>query len=75
VLLNLGEWTNEWAYVGASQSDYQQFGQAQLEVYGEATAGWTYWNYKLERKDYLNWDFVRSYEQQYLLKPTNGWNP
>ena len=58
-----------------TQTAYQAFGQAQLNVYGEATAGWSYWNYKIDASDNVRWDFRRSYDQEYILKPDNGWNP
>lgn len=41
-----GEWTNEWEVKGASQDDYQKFGAAQLDVFGQATFGWAFWSYQ-----------------------------
>uniref|UniRef100_A0A0E0B9N0 Uncharacterized protein n=1 Tax=Oryza glumipatula TaxID=40148 RepID=A0A0E0B9N0_9ORYZ len=42
----VGEWVAEWKVNGASKEDYQRFAQAQLDVYGRATFGWAYWNFK-----------------------------
>lgn len=65
-----GEWTNEWEVEDASQSDYQRFGAAQLEVFGQATFGWAYWSYQNQ----LNrWSFKQSVQQGYLQSPSNGW--
>jgi aryl-phospho-beta-D-glucosidase BglC (GH1 family) len=49
-----GEWVNEWSVTTASQTDYQDFGRAQLEVYNAAFFGWAYWTLKNDRK---HWDF------------------
>ncbi|KAH7290562.1 hypothetical protein KP509_30G053800 [Ceratopteris richardii] len=68
-----GEWTNEWAVRGASQEDYQRFGQVQLQMYGQATAGWAYWNYIIDDPSNNHWDFKQSYETRYLLRPSSGW--
>ena len=65
-----GEWTNEWEVVGATQSDYQKFGEAQVEVFGEATFGWAFWTYQNQ----LNrWSFQESVQQGYLEPPATGW--
>ncbi|KAG6403224.1 hypothetical protein SASPL_135441 [Salvia splendens] len=50
---NAGEWVNKWN-VNGSQTDYQDFGRAQLEVYNAASFGWAYWTLKNDRK---HWDF------------------
>ncbi|EEE50844.1 hypothetical protein OsJ_31274 [Oryza sativa Japonica Group] len=42
----VGEWAAEWKVNGASKEEYQRFAQAQLDVYGRATFGWAYWNFK-----------------------------
>lgn len=68
--INTGEWTNEWEVVGASQSDYQKFGTAQVQVFGQATFGWSFWTYQNQ----LNrWSFQQSVEQGYLEAPSSGW--
>ncbi|KAI5069678.1 hypothetical protein GOP47_0015979 [Adiantum capillus-veneris] len=69
----VGEWTNEWALQGATQRDYQKFGEAQLQIYGQTTAGWAYWNYIIDEPTFNHWDFKQSYERNYLLRPSTGW--
>lgn len=54
---------NEWNVTSASQMDYQDFGRAQLEVYGEASFGWAYWTLKNDRK---HWDFAWNIRNDYL---------
>lgn len=53
-MLVSGEWVNEWSVTTASETDYQDFGRAQLEVYNAASFGWAYWTLKNDRK---HWDF------------------
>ncbi|KAK8608854.1 hypothetical protein V6N13_024266 [Hibiscus sabdariffa] len=38
-LLFIGEWVNEWNVTNGTQSEYQDFGRAQLEVYNAASFG------------------------------------
>lgn len=68
-LIFVGEWTNEWKAQGASRSDYQRFGDAQLEVYEQASFGWSYWTLKNAEK---HWDFEWSTKHKYL-KSSNSW--
>ncbi|KAF5955204.1 hypothetical protein HYC85_008060 [Camellia sinensis] len=42
----IGEWVAEWKLSEAAKKDYQRFGKAQLEVYGRASFGWSYWTMK-----------------------------
>uniref|UniRef100_A0A803NE05 Mannan endo-1,4-beta-mannosidase n=1 Tax=Chenopodium quinoa TaxID=63459 RepID=A0A803NE05_CHEQI len=42
----VGEWVAEWQVNGATKEDFQNFANAQLQVYGRATFGWAYWTYK-----------------------------
>ncbi|KAL1349453.1 hypothetical protein HN51_025950 [Arachis hypogaea] len=42
----VGEWVSEWKVNGATKEDYQRFAKAQLDVYGRATFGWSYWTLK-----------------------------
>ncbi|XBJ13766.1 hypothetical protein VPH35_005890 [Triticum aestivum] len=42
----VGEWVAEWKVSGAMKEDYQRFGNAQMDVYWQATFGWAYWTYK-----------------------------
>lgn len=41
------------------------FGYKQIEVYNEVD-GWFFWNYKIDQNAYLEWDFYRLYEKDYL---------
>ncbi|KAL3583438.1 hypothetical protein D5086_014499 [Populus alba] len=62
-LVFVGEWVNEWSVTTASQTDYQDFGRAQLEVYNAASFGWAYWTLKNDRK---HWDFEWNIRNNYL---------
>lgn len=63
VLFVSGEWVNEWNVTSGSQSEYQDFGRAQLEVYNAASFGWAYWTLKNDRK---HWDFEWNIRNNYL---------
>lgn len=63
-LIYVGEWTDEFEYQGASMSDYQKFGNAQLQVYGTATFGWGYWS--LKNDNYNHWSFEWMVQNSYL---------
>ncbi|GLJ06451.1 hypothetical protein SUGI_0039540 [Cryptomeria japonica] len=63
-LIYVGEWTSEWVVKGASKSDYQRFGQAQLEVYGKTSFGWAYWTYWTETSE--KWSFQWMIQNQFL---------
>lgn len=57
-----GEWTAEFAINGSSKEDYQRFARAQLDVYGRASFGWTYWTYKCNSDHWnLKWMLDNSY--------------
>ncbi|XP_011021833.1 PREDICTED: probable glucan 1,3-beta-glucosidase A isoform X2 [Populus euphratica] len=62
-LVFVGEWVNEWNVTTASQTAYQDFGRAQLEVYSAASFGWAYWTLKNDRK---HWDFEWNIRNNYL---------
>ncbi|XP_065875449.1 probable glucan 1,3-beta-glucosidase A isoform X1 [Euphorbia lathyris] len=62
-LVFIGEWVNEWNALSGSQTDYQDFGRAQLEVYNAASFGWAYWTLKNDRK---HWDFEWNIKNSYL---------
>ncbi|XP_062100075.1 probable glucan 1,3-beta-glucosidase A isoform X2 [Humulus lupulus] len=62
-LIFIGEWVNEWNVTSGSQTDYQDFGKAQLEVYNAASFGWAYWTLKNDRK---HWDFEWNIRNNYL---------
>ncbi|CAL5348736.1 unnamed protein product [Camellia sinensis] len=52
----VGEWVAEWQVSGAPKEDYQNFSEAQLQVYGRATFGWAYWTLKHVQKHWsLQW--------------------
>ncbi|KAL4388322.1 hypothetical protein GQ457_09G011120 [Hibiscus cannabinus] len=62
-LVFIGEWVNEWNVTNGTQSEYQDFGKAQLEVYNAASFGWTYWTLKNDRE---HWDFEWNIRNNYL---------
>lgn len=62
-LVFIGEWVNEWNVTSGSLTDYQNFGRAQLEVYDQASFGWTYWTLKNDRK---HWDIEWNIRNNYL---------
>ncbi|GAB4861192.1 hypothetical protein Ancab_036349 [Ancistrocladus abbreviatus] len=62
-LVFVGEWTDEWEVNGASKQDYQNFAKAQLDVYGRATFGWSYWTFKCND---FHWDLQRMIQQGYI---------
>ncbi|KAL6644639.1 hypothetical protein ACP70R_016247 [Stipagrostis hirtigluma subsp. patula] len=63
-LVFIGEWVNEWNVTNASQLQYQLFGKAQLEVYGEASFGWSYWTVKCNS---VHWDYEWNIRNKYLI--------
>lgn len=63
-LIFIGEWVNEMNSTSASQLQYQMFGTAQLEVYGSASFGWSYWTLK---NDEVHWDFEWNIRNKYLI--------
>ncbi|KAI3849959.1 hypothetical protein MKW98_026873, partial [Papaver atlanticum] len=64
-LLFIGEWVNEFGRSG-SQEDYQNFGRAQLDVYGSASFGWAYWSLKnIEEHWDLKWNIDTGYLPQF----------
>ncbi|CAO2188615.1 unnamed protein product [Urochloa humidicola] len=63
-LVFIGEWVNEWNVTNASQVQYQLFGNAQLEVYGEASFGWSYWTVKCNS---VHWDYEWNIKNRYLI--------
>lgn len=55
---------NEWDVTNGSQAEYQDFGEAQLEVYDTASFGWAYWTLKNDRKHWnLEWNIRNNYLQ------------
>lgn len=62
-MLLSGEWVNEWNVTSGAQTDYQNFGKAQLDAYDAASFGWAYWTLKNDRK---HWDFEWNIRNNYL---------
>lgn len=62
-LVFIGEWVNEWNVANASQAQYQLFGKAQLEVFGEASFGWSYWTVRCNS---VHWDYEWNIRNRYL---------
>ncbi|KAI0498586.1 hypothetical protein KFK09_019476 [Dendrobium nobile] len=61
-LIFIGEWVDEIDVSVASKDDYQRFGATQLEVYGKATFGWSYWTLKNVRNHWsLEWMIKNGY--------------
>ncbi|GAB4861190.1 hypothetical protein Ancab_036347 [Ancistrocladus abbreviatus] len=65
-LVFVGEWVAEWDVQNASKEDYQRFAQAQIDVYGKATFGWSYWTLKC---NYFHWDMQEMIQQGYITVP------
>ncbi|KAL6859076.1 hypothetical protein ACP4OV_018078 [Aristida adscensionis] len=63
-LVFIGEWVNEWNVTDATQVQYQMFGKAQLDVYGEASFGWSYWTVKCNS---VHWDYEWNLRNKYLI--------
>uniref|UniRef100_A0A0D9WEA6 Uncharacterized protein n=1 Tax=Leersia perrieri TaxID=77586 RepID=A0A0D9WEA6_9ORYZ len=40
------EWVAEWRVPNATKEEYQRYAKVQMDVYGEATFGWSYWTLK-----------------------------
>ncbi|KAH7524433.1 hypothetical protein FEM48_Zijuj06G0118600 [Ziziphus jujuba var. spinosa] len=58
----VGEWVAEWNVKNATKEDYQRFAKAQLEVYGRATFGWSYWTLRNVQKHWsLEWMIKNGY--------------
>jgi aryl-phospho-beta-D-glucosidase BglC (GH1 family) len=60
----IGEWVNEWNVADASQFQYQLFGKTQLEVYDEASFGWSYWTVKCNS---VHWDYEWNIRNKYHI--------
>ncbi len=67
MLVMVGEWSASLPKAAeAAEEDYVAFAKAQLASFGEATAGWCYWSYKIERQGYRHWSLRKSIEAGYL---------
>ncbi|PKU83906.1 hypothetical protein MA16_Dca006381 [Dendrobium catenatum] len=61
-LIFVGEWVDDMDVNNASKDDYQRFGSAQLDVYGRATFGWSYWTLKAAQNEWsLEWMITNGY--------------
>ncbi|KAG0492914.1 hypothetical protein HPP92_006312 [Vanilla planifolia] len=61
-LVFVGEWVDEMGVANASKEDYQRFGEAQLDVYGRATFGWSYWTFRIPYNHWsLEWMIKNGY--------------
>ncbi|KAF8023510.1 hypothetical protein BT93_F0883 [Corymbia citriodora subsp. variegata] len=63
-LIFVGEWVVEWGVNGTTKGEYQKSleAQAQLEAYGRATFGWSYWTLKCAESRYsLEWMVKNGY--------------
>ncbi|KAI3952433.1 hypothetical protein MKX01_005300 [Papaver californicum] len=63
-LVFIGEWVNEFGKGGWSQTEYQEYGSAQLDVYGSASFGWAYWSIKNDAAKH--WDLMWNIDNNYL---------
>ncbi|GKD84830.1 probable glucan 1,3-beta-glucosidase A, partial [Tanacetum coccineum] len=48
-LIFVGEWAAIWQVTYPKPEDFQNFAEAQLNVYGEATFGWAFWSQQMEK--------------------------
>ncbi|KAL3733224.1 hypothetical protein ACJRO7_022709 [Eucalyptus globulus] len=59
-LIFVGEWVVDWAK--KTKEEYQKFAEDELEVYGRATFGWSYWTLKCAENQYsLEWMIKNGY--------------
>ncbi|KAI3852306.1 hypothetical protein MKX03_018951, partial [Papaver bracteatum] len=64
-LVFIGEWVNQFGKGEWSQKEYQNYGSAQLRVYGSASFGWAYWSLKNDADNH--WSFKWNIDNNYLL--------
>ncbi|KAI3952435.1 hypothetical protein MKX01_005302 [Papaver californicum] len=69
-LVFIGEWVNEFGRQGWSQTEYQEYGRAQLNVYGSASFGWAYWSLKNDVASH--WSLMWNINNSYLLLTAVG---
>ncbi|KAI0498593.1 hypothetical protein KFK09_019483 [Dendrobium nobile] len=61
-LIFVGEWVDDMDVENASKNDYQRFGYAQVDVFGRATFGWSYWTLKAAKTQWsLEWMIKNGY--------------
>ncbi|CAN6340088.1 unnamed protein product [Urochloa humidicola] len=58
----VGEWVAEWKVPNATKEEYQKYAMAQMDVYGQATFGWSYWTVKNANNHWdLEWMIKNGY--------------
>ncbi|CAD6334236.1 unnamed protein product [Miscanthus lutarioriparius] len=58
----VGEWVAEWKVPNATKEEYQKYAAAQMNVYGQATFGWSYWTAKNANNHWdLEWMIKNGY--------------
>ncbi|XP_062181630.1 probable glucan 1,3-beta-glucosidase A [Phragmites australis] len=58
----VGEWVAEWKVPNATKEEYQKYATAQMNVYGQATFGWSYWTIKNANNHWdLEWMIKNGY--------------
>ena len=59
--LLIGEWSACLPRVAEpNDADYREFAHEQIRSYSEASAGWFFWNFKIDREGYRHWDFEKA---------------
>ncbi|KAF7815591.1 putative glucan 1,3-beta-glucosidase A [Senna tora] len=55
-LINIGEWSCGWGVENPTTQELKDFANAQIQVYDQATFGWTFWTWKnVENNWSLKW--------------------
>lgn len=62
-MLDTGEWVAEWKVPNATKEEYQKYATAQMNVYGQATFGWSYWTAKNAN---FHWDLEWMIKNGYI---------
>lgn len=70
--LLIGEFSNAMAFRGPAPSQQQEFSLAQMQVYGQAKAGWFFWSLKLNKPGDVHWNWRLSSARGWLPKRPNG---
>ncbi|CAI7880230.1 unnamed protein product [Closterium sp. NIES-53] len=60
-------------YAKPTAAEQQLFSQAQMQTYGQATAGWFFWSLKIKKSNTFHWDFKASTERGWLPKKPSGY--
>ncbi|CAI7888305.1 unnamed protein product [Closterium sp. NIES-54] len=65
----VGEWSLALPeFVGAKEGDYGVYSQTQLEVYNNASAGWFFWSFKVDKDSHgvPNWAMITAQNKGWL---------